>query len=202
MFNSITGKITYKGALKLYLLTNGIEWDIACTNQSLDNLPDTGQTARVFIYLHHREDQLKLFGFSNQEERSLFLDLIKVGGLGPRLALKILSSILVEDFIKAVENEDIETLSTIPGLGKKTSQKVILQLKGKLATLEQDPAVSGLEKDITNALVGMGFDKRLCQQAVRETIMLLKKENLAAEELEKQAFTRALNIISKEKTAR
>jgi Holliday junction DNA helicase RuvA len=202
MFNSITGEITYKGTLKLNLLTNGIEWDITCTSQSLDNLPDIGQTAKIFIYLHHREDQLKLFGFSSQEERSLFLDLIKVGGLGPRLAIKILSSILVEDFIKAVENEDVETLSTVPGLGKKTSQKVILQLKGKLATLEHDPTVAGLERDITNALVGMGFDKRLCQQAVRETIILLKKENLSVQELEKQAFTRALNIISKEKAPR
>ncbi|MEW5817416.1 MAG: Holliday junction branch migration protein RuvA, partial [Spirochaetota bacterium] len=91
MFNSLTGRITYKGNGIVHLLNNGIEWALFCSIPSLSELPEMGEEGKLFVYLYHKEDQMKLFGFSTEAERQIFLDLLKVSGIGSRLALKILS---------------------------------------------------------------------------------------------------------------
>ncbi|RKX86952.1 MAG: Holliday junction branch migration protein RuvA [Spirochaetes bacterium] len=192
MFNSISGIVTGKTKEKIFLQTNGIEWDILTTEKSLNKLPETGEKAKVFTYLHHREDQLKLFGFSTSGERDLFFDLIKVEGLGPKLAVKILSRIEVEAFIEALDTDDIETLSSIPGLGKKTAQKIILKLKGKLHITVQPWQAA--EEDIVKALTGMGFDKKISRNAVKRALKGIKANTLNKDELEKELFTRAIAI--------
>ena len=125
MFNSVTGVISYKDNDKVHLLNFGIEWEIHSTQKSIALLPEPGKEAKIFTFLYHREDQLKLYGFSDTVERGLFLDLIKVESIGPRLALRILSGISTENMILAIETEDFESLSNIPGLGQKTAQKII-----------------------------------------------------------------------------
>jgi len=192
LFNSISGIVTGKTKEKIFLQTDGIEWDILTTEKSLNRLPETGEKAKVFTYLHHREDQLKLFGFSSSGERDLFFDLIKVEGLGPKLAVKILSRIEVEAFIEALDADDIETLSSIPGLGKKTAQKIILKLKGKLHITEQPWQTA--EEDIVTALTGMGFDRKTSRDAVKAALKGIKANTLGKDELEKELFTRAIAI--------
>ena len=192
MFNSISGTVTGKTKDKIFIQTNGIEWDILTTEKSLDRFPEEGEKTKVFTYLHHREDQLKLFGFSSSGERDLFFDLIRVEGLGPKLAVKILSHIEVDDFIEALETEDVETLSSIPGLGRKTAQKIILKLKGKLKI--QDKPLQSAEEDIVTALTGMGFDRKTSRNAVKMALKGIKTDSLTKDQLEKELFTRAISI--------
>jgi Holliday junction DNA helicase RuvA len=127
-------------------------------------------------------------------ERDVFLDLLKVEGVGPRQAVKILSGVEVGRFIDALEGEDLELLSTIPGVGKKTAQKIMLKLKGKLKV--STPAGISLEEDIVNALVGMGFDRRMAKSAVASAARSLRERELASEELERELFKSALSQLS------
>ncbi len=197
MFNKITGKLTAKMVEKIFVSTGSIEWEIITTRVSIEDFPKEGEDVLVYTYLHHKEDQLKLFGFSSEEERNLFLDLIKVDGVGPKLAIKILSGISASDFIEALEVENLERLSSIPGLGKKTAQKIILKLKGKLTPIEKpwDPVV----KDIVSALVGMGFDKKVSNEAVKKALTQYNPIEMSKEELEKTLFKTALSILSTNK---
>ena len=176
------------------LQTEGIEWDIQVPSSSADGLPSAGVAARVFVYMHHREDQLGLYGFATPEERSLFLDLLKVAGIGPRQAIRILSGMNVQDFVDSLDGDDVDRLSSIPGLGKKTAQKIILTLKGSLS-LQKDRS-DGLYADIINALVQMGFDRQSVDGAVRQQVKNLMSENIAAEDREKELMRRAIIALS------
>jgi Holliday junction DNA helicase RuvA len=200
MLNSLSGKVSYKGKERIFVQSGDIEWDLLVSTKSLDKLPAEGERVRVFVYLHHREDQLKLYGFATMAERELFLDLLKVEGLGPRLALKVLSGIEVEDLITALDNDDLDQLISIPGLGRKTAQKIILKLKGKLTTLPENGM--DLEGDIISALAGMGFDRRLAGRAVKACRKELHGEasSLTPEQLERELFKRALVIINRERS--
>ncbi len=194
MFNSISGEITFKDRTSIYIDTKGIEWDICITEQSFYQFPEVGNTARVFIYMYHREDSMRLFGFSAEKERQLFLDLIKVDSVGPKLSLKILSGINADRFIKALETEDLATLTSIPGLGKKTAQKIILKLKGKLKMSEADTLHEYV--DIITALTGMGFDKKLARESVNKIIEEINSKDYALEDLEREILKRSIKQLS------
>jgi Holliday junction DNA helicase RuvA len=194
MFNSITGTLTLKSDDTICVLTGGIEWEIATTSQTVSRLPDIGMTTTVFTFLHHREDQLKLFGFASVRERDLFLNLIKVDSVGPRLALKILSGISAQNLINAVEDGDLDMLICAPGLGRKTAQKIVLTLKGKLVLTEQ---VKHREyEDIVNALAGMGFDKKDARRAVLEVLKDLKPGSLEHDVFERELLRRSIKLAS------
>jgi Holliday junction DNA helicase RuvA len=199
VFNSLTGRVSFKDNESICLSTGGIEWELKTTLQSLKEFPAPGGRATAYVFLYHREDQMKLYGFSGREERSLFLNLIKVDGLGPKLAIKILSAISAAALVAALEKEDINTLSSLPGLGKKTAQKVILTLQGKLKRIGLQDQDTGLNEDIINALVGMGFDKRISREAVGSALKELLPREIPTEELDKELFTKALAIASRMK---
>ena len=194
VFNSISGEITYKDEERLFLSAGAVEWEIYISRSSSDDLPDEGQRSKVYVYLYHRDDQVRLYGFSQVLERDVFLDLLKVEGVGPRQALKILSGVEVGRFIDALEEEDLDLLSTIPGVGRKTAQKIMLKLKGKLKV--STPAGISLEEDIINALVGMGFDRRSAKSAVGAAARSLRELELKNEELERELFKSALAQLS------
>ncbi len=132
MWNSLSGEITRKGLEQVFLQSGDLEWDIAMGRFGLEALPPVGQRARVYVWLQHTEDSMRLFGFASVTERSLFLDLLKVSGVGPKLALKALSGMRHQDFAVALEAGDAARLSKVPGVGLKTAQKIILALQGKL----------------------------------------------------------------------
>jgi holliday junction DNA helicase RuvA len=164
VFNSITGTVTGMSADSVFVSTLGIEWRLLATARTLGEIPEEGETVKIFVYLHHREDQLGLYGFSRDAERGVFLDLIKVSGIGPRQALKILSGMGTEEFVECLEAGDTDRLARIPGLGKKTAGKIVLALKGKLS-LESAGASSGFA-EIVEGLVAMGFDRSRAEDAV------------------------------------
>jgi Holliday junction DNA helicase RuvA len=199
VFNSLSGQVSFKNDESIFIANSGIEWEIRTTLQSLKDFPPTGQNTKVFVFLYHRDDQMRLFGFSTVKERALFIDLLKVDGLGPRIAIKILGAINSADFIAALEKQDLNTLSSLPGVGKKTAQKIVLALQGKLEALHYEDDSGRVNEDIINALAGMGFDKRLARDAVLSVLKELKIKELSGEELDKELFTKALAIVSRKK---
>jgi Holliday junction DNA helicase RuvA len=194
VFNSLSGEISHKDEERVFLSSGAVEWEIHVSRNSSDDLPDVGGSCKVYVYLHHRDDQLRLYGFSEALERDVFLDLLKVEGVGPRQALKILSGVEVGRFIDALEAEDLELLSGIPGVGRKTAQKIMLKLKGRLQV--STPAGISMEEDILNALVGMGFDRRSAKNAVGSAARSLRESDLGPEDLERELFKSALSQLS------
>jgi len=197
MFNSLTGEITFKGDERLCVQTAGVEWDLTASRRALDRLPPVGQVARIYTHLVHREDAMRLYGFSDQAERALFLDLQKVEGVGPRGALKMLSGVDREQFSQALDRDDVDALSAVPGVGRKTAQKIILTLKGKLTPIGETQPRSA-EDDIATALVGMGFDRKTAKSAVASAQKTLAGRDLKGEELERELFKQALSIAGGE----
>jgi len=197
MFNSVTGEITFKGEERLFLQTGGMEWDLTVSRRALDKLPPVGQVARVYTHLLHREDSMRLYGFYDPAERALFLDLQKVDGIGPRQALKVLSGVDREKFSEALETNDVDALSSLPGIGTKTAQKIILALKGKL-TPSVESTQRSPEEDIATALVGMGFDRRTAKSAVAAAAKSMAGKEMKGEELERELFKRAVAIAGGE----
>jgi Holliday junction DNA helicase RuvA len=200
VFNSLRGTITHKGNNIVWLATGGVEWEINTTGNSLARLGAEGSEGTMFVYLYHREDAMKLFGFATVPERELFFELIKIEGVGPKLAQKILSSIAPGEFAAAVEREDLGALESLPGLGKKTAQKIVFHLKGKLPRAGEEAGGGDLTEDLVNALVGMGFDKKASREAVaravKDTAGTL--DALSNGEREQAVFKLALALVSKE----
>ncbi len=182
MFNSLFGTITAKLPQTIYLDTGSIEWDITVSDVTLDSLPSIGHQVRIYTWLQHREDSMKLFGFSSAQERALFLDLLKVDGVGSRGALKIMSGISGEQLEQALDSEDLAQLERLPGVGKKTAQKMMLTLKGKLAFSSsaqintKNSPVPQKWQDVVMALSDMGYEKRLCEEAIIRLEQELKIE--------------------------
>jgi len=220
MFNSISGTITYKNTNSLFIENSGIEWDFFVPSLSLDSFGTLGSETKVYAWLYHREDAMRLFGFTSVHERDLFIDLMKVDGIGPKQAIKILSSIPVNDLEAALDAEDLGRLESAPGIGKKTAQKMILALKGKLTHIDDSPSRRPQDKkaeheDIVVALTNMGFDRKMAIGAVEDAVRDLKTSALtgsangvsgetastvassgAGKALEQEIFRRAIVALS------
>lgn len=198
MFNSLTGTITAKLPQTVHLDTSGIEWDLAVPDSSLDSLPPVGSQARIFTWMLHREDAMRLFGFASPQERALFLDLLKVDGVGAKGALKIMSGITPTQLTQALDSEDLAQLERLPGVGKKTAQKMMLALKGKLSfgdsPVPRSAAATSRWQDVVQALVDMGYDKRDCEAVLARLEQELAPElkNKAPSQQEELLFRRAI----------
>ena len=197
MVNSIRGIITFKSTDQLGLENSGIEWAIDTTTTTLSSLPGTGEEVRIFTHLHHSQDQMKMYGFASREERSLFLALLTVNGVGPSLTRKILSGTTPARFLVALDAEDLSSLGSIPGLGKKTAQKIILQLRGKLIDASENQAgASGESRDVVEALTAMGFDSKSALKAVSAILEEDDIRSLGSDEREKEVLRRAIIAMS------
>lgn len=181
MFNSLTGTITGKFPQKLFLENNGIEWDICVPDSSLDKLPSVGQTGKVYTWLQHTDVLMNLYGFSSENERTLFFDLLKVDGIGPKAALKIMSNITSNGLAQILDSGDLDALQKVPGVGKKTAAKMLLQLKGKLSLSDAVDIVPRKiavpYADVVEALASMGYDRRNCEEAVSKVVSELEKSS-------------------------
>jgi len=167
-------EVTPDGAI---LDVNGVGYELTCSLNTLaelqaDLMSGAGATAKpskpvqVYTYTHVREDVLQLFGFSSKTEKQLFTTLLKVNGIGPKMAINILSGGSVDQILMMIESEDVKALSKLPKVGKKTAEQMVLTLKGKLViheaespkkSLSASKQLSGPHKDIHSALVNLGF---------------------------------------------
>ena len=198
MINAVIGQLVYASAQTAIILGGSVEFELVVSSQTatrLSNLQGSERNnVRILTWLQHREDGMTLFGFLEEEERRLFLELIKVNGIGPKQAMKILSGVRVNDFIRALDQSDLSFLSKIPGLGAKTSQKIILALRDTLVFTEDaskpQNVISGNSKkyqDIIDALVEMGYDKKKVLDCVAKLLkdneqFVSSHENSAVEE--------------------
>ncbi|MGF7108412.1 Holliday junction branch migration protein RuvA [Treponema pedis] len=201
MFNSIRGILTGKTLESVYVETSGVEWEIFVSALALDNFGIIGKEVKVYTWLYHREEQMRLFGFPTVAERSLFLDLTKVDGVGPRQAIKIMSGLNASILEQALEEGDLEKLQKVPGIGKKTAQKMILALKGKLTSSDTGTGKIQTGKkpefeDIINALTEMGFERRAAVIQVETIAEELKTAGGTIKENEQEIFRRAIVALS------
>jgi len=194
MFNSLSGIVSGKNSEALYLVTGGVEWEIAMPASDLDDFALNGN-CRVFTWLYHREDQMRLYGFSDETRRNTFLELLKVEGIGPKGALKILGGIRQDDLERALEAGDLARLEAVPGLGKKTAQKMLLSLKGKLVHAPVVSAAMSPYGDLVEALAQMGYDRRAAADALAKAHAAVP-ESLAPVEREKLLFKEAIVYLS------
>jgi len=198
MYNSIQGTISGKSEEAVFILTGGVEWEIIIPVTDNNKLPPVGEEYRVFTWLYHREDQMRLFGFCNETRRNTFLELLKVEGVGPKSAIKIMGGIGQEELERALETGDLARLEAVPGLGKKTAQKMLLALKGKLVHTPAVTASSSEYGDLIEALAGMGFEKRAASEAIARAEKDLPKD-LSTAEKEKLLFKNAIVMLSMSK---
>ena len=179
MIGSIRGRLLEKNPPQILVETNGIGYEIDVPMSTLYNLPDIG--AEVFLYTHYvvREDAELLFGFSTKAERSLFRLLIRISGIGPKIALSILSGISASILAQAVSQAEPGLLTRIPGVGKKTAER---------GSADSQTPTSGAKADIISALVSLGYSEREALQAVK---------GLAADVTVNDGIREALKALSK-----
>lgn len=199
MFNSIRGRLSEKRADSVCLETGGIEWEFAVPARSVDDFGRIGDEAHAFVWLHHYEDGMRLYGFPTETERGVFHELMKVEGIGPKQALRILSGIRPENLEAALEADDLTALQKIPGVGPKLAQKMLLTLKGKLVRPSDAsikgrpvPGIAAEWTDLVRALADMGYDRR----EVEKTVAALSEGIAKGPEKERELFRRALIELS------
>lgn len=189
MIAFLTGTVARKTADAALLDVGGVGFRLIMSTRSLTSLPAEGGSATVHTFLQVREDELTLYGFAEPEERDLFEHLIAVNGVGPKVAIAVLSSLRPDALRSAVANDDVALLGTVPGIGKKTAARLILELKDKLgaAALAIEPgAVASLgAAEARDALLSMGFSSAEAAAALRG-----QDSAATAEELLKGALRR------------
>ena len=173
MISRLTGKLVEKTPPQIVIDVNGVGYEADVSMQTFYNLPPLGETVQVFTQLVVREDAHLLFGFATAEERKTFRQLIKVSGIGAKTALGILSAMTADELAQAVAEEDVKRLSSAPGIGKKTAERMILELRGKLIThtvtdgLFAAPSENDETNDIVSTLLALGYSEREAKAAVK-----------------------------------
>lgn len=163
MIAFLRGRVAGKGASFCLLDVGGVGYQLAMTTSSLSALPAEGDDVLVHTYLHVREDELSLFGFESEAEKEAFELLITVSGVGPKVALSTLSALTADALAAAIAAEDVATVSSVPGIGKKTAQRIILELADKLGAPAAGSGAAGKAgagaalAEATDALLAMGF---------------------------------------------
>jgi Holliday junction DNA helicase RuvA len=151
MIGLITGKILYKQPPEIMVEAYGVGYEISMPMTSMYQLPNVGETVTVFTHFVVREDAQLLFGFADQNERSVFRELIKANGVGPKLALTILSGMSAQQLMQAVSFEDVSALVKLPGVGKKTAERLVVELKDRLAKLNLGSSVDDVPLPMESA---------------------------------------------------
>lgn len=144
MFAFIEGTVAEKNQNELVLLASGVGYSLTCSVGTLSTAPAVGERFRAYTYLSVREDALELFGFSSREERAMFLRMTNVSGVGPRTALGLLGSMPLRDLTLAILTEDLAALTRAPGIGKKTAQRLVLELKEKVSQADLPAGAQGV----------------------------------------------------------
>jgi Holliday junction DNA helicase RuvA len=167
MITSLRGILQRVDEQELTLEVGGVGLQVAVTGRVLESAPSIGRSIYIETYLVVREDALLLYGFSSQEERELFLELLKVTGVGPRLALATLSSLSIDTLRLAVANNQPEALVRVPGIGKKTSERIVFHLKDRIAMAPStDSAPTEMDEEVVSVLTALGYSPVEAQSAV------------------------------------
>ena len=177
MYSFLEGTVCEKSGNELVINVNGVGYQVLCTQAAIAAAPPKDEFIRIYTWLSVREDAMELFGFQSREERAMFLNLNTISGIGPRTALNVLSSMPLKDLTLAILTEDVQMLSRAPGIGKKTAQRIALELKdrmskddvtGGLGSISGTPiaAQTGAVAEAIQALTGLGYSQSEAALAV------------------------------------
>ena len=197
MIAHLRGSILEKQPNRIVVDVNGVGYDVFVPLSTFYGLGEPGSAIALRIHTHVREDALLLYGFATLLEQELFERLIGVSGIGPKLALAVLSGIEPQEFIRAIERGDLARLTAIPGVGKKTSERIVLELKDRLPRAHVAAAAAGaavpeapvLRDDVVSALVNLGYHRPLAEKAAEAAIKTIGSASDASfERVLKQAL--------------
>lgn len=196
MIASLTGTLKAKSPTEILIDVGGVGYALSIPVSTFEKLGDLGTSLTILTYLHVREDLLQLFGFATNEERFLFKQLIAVSGIGPRIAQGILSGISVTDLRAYLVNGNVSALTAIPGVGRKTAERMIVELRDKLSKadlaaespLREGGPVANARTQALMALVSLGFSKPVAEKAIITILNETDGKSLAVEDLLKKAL--------------
>lgn len=192
MIAHLRGKLAAKHPNQAIIDTGGVGYDVTISIPTFTELPGLGSEVSLHIHTHVREDALALYGFLRPEEKQLFEKLISVSGIGPKLAITILSGMAADEMVRAIRGNDLAKLTRIPGIGKKTAERMVLELRDKVAEeaggVAALPVLTAIEEDVMSALLNLGY-----QRATAERALSGVKKNGSFEEM----FRQALATLSK-----
>jgi holliday junction DNA helicase RuvA len=166
MIAALTGRLAFKSPSQVILDVQGVGYEVFIPLSTFYSLPDINESASLRVHTHLREDAIQLFGFLTATEKDAFILLTGISGIGPKLALSVLSTLSVTDLVSAIQAGDMDKLATVPGIGKKSAGRIVLELKDKVERLQAVPAVvptvtddhsSRVHDDALSALVNLGY---------------------------------------------
>lgn len=198
MITFLDGILAEKATTRMVLNVGGVGYEVFIPLRSYDRLPAENQTCRILVYDYIREDQHTLFGFMTEVERTIFVLLISVSGIGPKLAMSALSSLSAREIIAAVSSGDVKRLGTISGIGNRTAERMIVELKNKFsdgqvleasAGMPEDMAADQKARDAVLALISLGYKQAESQKMVMNAMPRLAKE-ASVEDLVRSALLR------------
>lgn len=198
MIARLTGIVAESGFSGCVIDVNGVGYEVAIPVSTFEKLPQPGGEARLFIYTQVREDAIVLFGFYTVEEKNLFRQLLNVSGIGGKLALSVLSAMPVNNFCAAIQSNDAKILSRIPGIGKRTAERLIVELKGKVTAdgaasvfvAPGETAPASAVGDAALALEQLGFKRDAIDKVLKALAAELPAEEQTSEILLRQAIIR------------
>jgi holliday junction DNA helicase RuvA len=171
MIAHLRGRLLAKHPNQVIVETGGVGYDVTISVPTFSDLPGVGGEVALHIHTHVREDIIALYGFLRPAEKTLFEKLITVSGIGPKLAITILSGMAADEMVSAIRGNDIARLTRIPGVGKKTAERMVLELRDKLAVekvgeIAAAPTMSAIEADVLSALINLGYQRVAAEKAL------------------------------------
>ena len=171
MIAHLRGKLLAKHPNQAIVETAGVGYDVTITVPTFSDLPAAGAEVALHIHTHVREDTIALYGFLRPAEKLLFEKLLTVSGIGPKLAITILSGMAADEMVGAIRGNDVARLTRIPGIGKKTAERMVLELRDKLPQLATPampaiPALNATEEDVLSALLNLGYQRPVAEKAL------------------------------------
>ncbi len=171
MIAHLRGKLLTKHPNQAIVETGGVGYDVVISVPTYSDLPGAGSEVALHIHTHVREDQIALYGFLHPSEKQLFEKLLTVSGIGPKLAITILSGMAADAMVAAIRGNDVARLTKIPGIGKKTAERMVLELRDKLpvtTSVAIIPTLSAVEDDVLSALTNLGYQRAAAEKALEK----------------------------------
>jgi len=192
MIGYLTGKIISSKPTQILLDVNGVGYLVNISINTFEKISEK-ETVSLFIHTNVKEDSISLFGFFTQSEKEIFELLISISGIGPKVSLGILSGIAVDDLKDAIVNGNISRLIAIPGIGRKTAERVVLELRNKVDAIKADGSIkiTSAKDEAISALTTLGYQRQIADKVVRD--LLSENQNFSLEELIRKALA-GLNI--------
>jgi Holliday junction DNA helicase, RuvA subunit len=198
MFSHLKGILHRKSPTEIVVDVNGIGYAVSIPLSTFEKLGEAGSTVTILTYMHVREDILQLYGFASEAEREIFRLLISVSGIGPKIAQGILSGIQPNELQNLIAQGNVSSLTAIPGVGRKTAERLIVELRDKIAKLDSVPSHAGstdagasVRAEALMALISLGYNRATAEKAIRTSLQELNGKETTIQELLKHALKSA-----------